>query len=360
MDKTKFIFSNGKASSMTENLTITGIPQNVDPGEASVLRSRLLKASNDFIAKTKISDNQNDDIPIELRAEKYKARQPFYSFNQLVVPDSVKNSLLDGLNLIRLEDKIFNEWGLKEIEPNPRSVLNFYGPPGTGKTLAAHALASHCNKRILASNYAEIESKFVGDGPKNIDAIFHAAERDNALLFIDEADSLLSKRLTNVSQGSEQAINSMRSQLLINLELFSGLIVFATNLLENYDQAFETRVRHIHFLLPDEACRREIWHRHLPKKLPIDEKISLERLAADYSDICGRDIKNAVIAAAVRTASEGRIFVAESDLRKSLEDIISSRTKDNSEPLSPKEQKIMEEKIRAKLSQSEESGIENT
>ncbi len=102
-------------------------------------------------------------------------------------------------------------------------------------------------------------------------------ERDNAILFIDEADSLLSRRLTNVTQGSEQAINSMRSQLLICLERFRGVVIFATNLVENYDKAFETRVRHVHFLLPDEQGRRDIWRRHLPARLPLAPDISLDQ-----------------------------------------------------------------------------------
>lgn len=358
---------------MTETLKISGIPENIDPGEASVFRSRIIRLSNDFLTKTKVSDlsllietnnsngssksvsqpDNSNDIPTEVRAEKYKARKPLYSFDQLIVPQTVRNSLMDGLNLIQLEEKIFNEWGLKEIEPNPRSVLNFYGPPGTGKTLAAHALAAHCGKNILASNYAEIESKFVGDGPKNIDALFYAAERDNALLFIDEADSLLSRRLTDVSQGADQAINSMRSQLLINIELFAGIIVFATNLVENYDKAFETRIRYIQFLLPDKDCRQEIWRRHIPQKLPTDVGISFEKLASDYSDICGRDIKNAVIAAAVRTASEGRDTVREKDLRQSIEDIISNRVKDNSTSLPPEEKERIEKEMVEKLNKSD-------
>ena len=82
-------------------------------------------------------------------------------------------------------------------------------------------------------SYADIESKYHGDGPKNLKSIFYAAERDKAVLFIDEADSLLSKRLTSINTGSEQAINSMRSELLICLEKFEGIVIFATNIVES-------------------------------------------------------------------------------------------------------------------------------
>jgi len=145
-----------------------------------------------------------------------------------IVPDTVKEELLSAIDVIRVEKQVFHDWGLKKIEPFPRTCLNFYGQPGTGKTLAAHAIAQILGRPILIASYAEIESKFHGDGPKNVQAIFYAAERDNAVLFIDEADSLLSKRLTEVTQGSEQAINSMRSQLFICLEGFRGIVVFTT------------------------------------------------------------------------------------------------------------------------------------
>src|SRR6266496_2158927 len=189
------------------------------------------------------------------------------------VPDALMEDLLSAVEVMWVEHKVFDEWGLRTIQPFPHSALNFHGPPGTGKTLAAHAIAHTLKRSILVASYAEIESKFHGEGPKNVKAIFHAAERDQAILFIDEADSLLSKRLTEVTQGSEQAINSMRSQLFICLQEFRGVVIFATNLIENYDKAFETRVRYLHFPLPGEHCRREIWRRHLVPQLPLAENV---------------------------------------------------------------------------------------
>lgn len=199
-----------------------------------------------------------------------------------------------------------------------------HGKPGTGKTLTAHAIAHSLGKPIIVASYAQIESKFLGDGSKNVEALFHAAERDNAVLFIDEADSLLSKRLTNASQGSERAANSMCSQLLICLEKFKGVVIFATNLVENYDKAFETRVRHIHFPMPNEQARYSIWQNHLPPELPLSPSFCIEQLAK-IDDICGRDIKNAVIDAAVRTARNDVCVIQTKDLIDAINRIKSSR-----------------------------------
>jgi len=249
---------------------------------------------------------------------------------------------------------VFDEWGLRKIEPFPRTALNFHGQPGTGKTLAAHAIASKINRPILVASYAQIESMYHGEGPKNVEAIFSAAERDNALLFIDEADSLLSKRLTNVTQGSEQAINSMRSQLLICLERFKGIVIFSTNLIKNYDKAFETRVRNVHFPMPDETCRQEIWKNHLPIELPLegegDKHTRIENVAkemAEIDNVCGRDIKNAVLDVAMRVARQGRESIKPEDFIESVERIKAARIEaDSDKELTPQERQEIKEKIK--------------
>ncbi len=266
----------------------------------------------------------NDELTVEERAEQYKARAPLFDFDFLVVPDEVTDALLSAVDLLKVEQTVFDTWNLRSIEPFPRSALNFHGPSGTGKTLAAHAIASYLSKPILPVSYAEIESKYVGDAPKNIEAVFHAAERDDAVLFVDEADSLLSKRLLDVSQGAEQAINSMRSQLLICMERYSGVAIFSTNLVENYDQAFQTRMRYVHFPLPDADCRKRIWDRHLPSQLPLSQDVSTQALA-EIEDVCGRDIKNAVIDAALRAARGGHARIAQSALVEAIERVKSSR-----------------------------------
>ena len=337
----------------TFDLLIGGIPAGIPATVDALCRSRLEHAVTELLHKTRLKDlkitvttdsgllnghagssleaettgqtRSSDDPPIEIRALQYKAQQPLFTFEQLVVPDTLMEDLLSAVEVIRVERKVFDEWGLRKIQPFPHTALNFHGPPGTGKTLAAHAIAHGLNRTILVASYAEIESKFHGEGPKNIKAIFHAAERDHAILFIDEADSLLSKRLTEVTQGSEQAINSMRSQLFMCLQEFRGVVIFATNLVENYDKAFETRVRYLHFPLPDEQCRREIWRRHLVPQLPVAENVSPDQLAAYADDICGRDIRNAVIDAAVRVARYRKDHVELRDLIEAVDRIKAAR-----------------------------------
>jgi AAA+ superfamily predicted ATPase len=116
----------------------------------------------------------------------------------------------------------------------------------------------------------------------------------DAVLFFDEADTLLGKRLSSVTQGIDNEVNAMRSTLLIELERFDGIAIFATNFARNYDEAFRSRItHHVRFDLPDEKARAGIWQRMLVEGIPLEgERQSLVDAASRQSDgLSGRDIR---------------------------------------------------------------------
>lgn len=259
------------------------------------------------------SQEEQNEFDYERLSENYQASVPHYSFDQVILPDRTKTEIEEAIGVLEVEEKVFDEWGLRSIIPTATSALSFYGPPGTGKSMAAEAVAQKMGKKILSATYADIESKYHGEGPKMVKAIFRAAEKQDAVLFLDESDSLLSKRLTNVSDGSAQAINSMRSQLLICLEKFKGVVIFATNLVVNYDRAFLSRLINIEFPMPDQKARIEIWDRHIRGEnihIPLASDVDTCELAEKY-EFCGRDIKNAVKSACVSTALQKKDFVTQ-------------------------------------------------
>ena len=251
----------------------------------------------------------------------YHAETPHYSFEQVILPEDTRNKILEAVATIQVEPKVFDEWGLRTIIPYAASAMSFYGPPGTGKTMAAEAVAHMLGKKIIRAAYADIESKYHGEGPKMVKAIFLAAEREDAVLFLDESDSLLSKRLTDVRSGSEQAINSMRSQLLMWLEQFRGIVIFATNLVVNYDRAFLSRLISIEFPVPDKTARKAIWDKHLRGEgmnIPLSDDVDTDELAEKYT-FCGREIKNAVKDACVTAAMHEKDSVTQSDFLRACE-----------------------------------------
>ena len=271
----------------------------------------------------------NNEFDYEQKSKQYIPVEPSYSFERVILNEDVLEKIEEAVGVLECENKVFKEWGLYEIQPHPSTSLSFYGPSGTGKTMTAEAVAQKLGKKILKVSYADVESKYHGEGPKMVKAIFLAAEKNDAVLFFDEADSLLSKRLTSVSQGSEQAINSMRSQLLICLEEFRGIVIFATNLVINYDQAFLTRLISVEFKKPNIETRKRIWDVHIKPlpdgkthqlNIPLSENIDTQELAEKY-DFSGREIRNAVVSACVSVAMAKREIVEQADFLKASDKI---------------------------------------
>lgn len=287
---------------------------------------------------------------------------PRYSFDQIILPAETKDRILSDLNSIKCQDLIYNQWGFSEVESKPKSILNFFGPPGTGKTMCAHAIAKMLDKQLLALNYSEIESKYVGDAAKNLKKAFDTATDLGAVMFFDEADSFLGKRIENVSHGSDQALNSLRSQMLILLEEFEGVVLFATNLVTNFDKAFESRILdHIKLELPNKEARAAIIDKMLPSKLPLDHRFTQDELleANDLIDgFAGREIKNAILTMLLDKASlglENPVFTFD-DLKSAL-----AKKKEQIEKLKAEDKERRKEKIAKRLQDKfeEEAAYEN-
>ena len=203
-------------------------------------------------------------------------------------------------------DLIFNRWGLGERHPTGLALaFNFAGPSGTGKTICAEAIAHVLGRRLLLVRYAELESMWMGETPKNVAAVFRRAREERAVLFFDEADAIASRRSTSVEQGFNRESNTVVSVLLQELEAFSGVVIFATNLAANFDPAFERRIRtHVLFEMPGIEERRQIWRVQMhPTLTPLADDVDFGTLAERY-EVSGGDIRNAVLRAALAAASE--------------------------------------------------------
>lgn len=195
-----------------------------------------------------------------------------FDLKSVVLPASTANEIREALIKVRYHSLIYKVWGFNEVDPSGAGcVLNFYGPPGTGKSRAAEALAGELGIPFLKVDLAELESKFMGETAKNLSAAFRQANEQASLLFFDEADTVLGKRLASVTQGVDAEINLTRSTMLIEMDGFSGVLVFASNFPENYDSAFRRRIsHHIHFDLPDFEARVRLWDMHLVSAIPLE------------------------------------------------------------------------------------------
>lgn len=250
--------------------------------------------------------NESDVFALNSKEDKstvvFQAQEPEYTLDDVVMNDDEKRALLRALTIITQRDLIFDKWGFNKVDRSTKSVLCFHGAAGTGKTMCAHAVADYLGKKIIIGSYSKIQSKFVGEGEKNLVAYFKAAEEQDAVLFIDEADTFLSKRLPSSNENSKH-YNSMSNELYQLIEKFNGCIVFASNHIQDFDPAVISRIiEPIEFKLPDKATRIKIIKKLLPPSAPIelaDEDFA--KLASLTDGFSGRDIRKAML-----------IFVAES------------------------------------------------
>jgi SpoVK/Ycf46/Vps4 family AAA+-type ATPase len=232
--------------------------------------------------------------------ELVEAVEPQRSFDDVVLPERTLRALDHALALVRKHDLIFRQWGLAERHSTGLGLaFHFAGPPGTGKTICAEALAFTLNRKLLVVRYSELESRWVGQTAKHVASVFRAAERQDAVLFFDEADAIAGRRFTAMQAAVDREANSVVNVLLHELEQYPGVVIFATNLAANMDPAFERRIRtHILFEMPDVDARERIWRVQIhPRKTPLAEDVDFRALAEAYPR-SGGDIKNAVLKAA--------------------------------------------------------------
>jgi SpoVK/Ycf46/Vps4 family AAA+-type ATPase len=239
-------------------------------------------------------DDKSEKESIDVRKSRIKLLD-------VALPEVVRKQINVTLSAVKNRHRLSEEWGLSGHGLEGRAViLNFFGPPGTGKSMTAEGIAEYLGKQVLQVNYSELESKYVGETPKNIKRVFKDAKEADAVIIFDEADSFLSKRLTNITQAADYGVNITRSVMLIELEQFDGVVVFTTNLIGNYDTAFMRRIfASIEFTLPDLDAREKIWKLHLGDKLPLAEGITATTLTQKYEGISGADIKDIVFYAAL-------------------------------------------------------------
>ncbi len=253
---------------------------------------------------------------------------PLFNFDDLIIPQKTMNELEDAIHLYANQDHIFRKWGMEITHRNDRKIsLNLYGPPGTGKTMAAHAIADKIGRKIITVSYADIESKYVGETPKNIRNVFSLSEKCNCVLFFDEADAMLSRRVTNMNNSTDVSVNQTRSVLLMLLNTFKGFVIFSTNFLSNYDQAFMRRMVHIEFPLPDAQTRKRLFDKLIPKE--FGNSIDTSLLSEKYSGISGSDISNAVLKSAIQASRRGLDYVPMELIENSIEEIIKSKSVSN-------------------------------
>jgi hypothetical protein len=227
---------------------------------------------------------------------------PRRGWGDLVLPDSQLSAVRHLVDRVRYRGQVYGAWGFLPL-PSEGVVGLFSGPSGTGKTLTAEVVAGELGIDLFKLDLSSVVSKYIGETEKNLEEIFKAAEAANAVLFFDEADAIFGKR-SEVSDAHDRYANIEVAYLLQRLERHDGLVLLATNLAQNIDDAFRRRIHvAVDFPMPEAPERRRIWGCSFPSAFPTDS-VDLDWVAAQF-EISGGSIRNAALASAFIAAAEG-------------------------------------------------------
>lgn len=220
---------------------------------------------------------------------------PIFTWEDLIISDSQKNQLKNACSYIRYRDVVYEEYELnKRFSYGKGLNILLKGSPGTGKTMAAHVIANELNMELYKVDLAQIVSKYIGETEKNLRLIFNESSKSNVILFFDEMDALFGKR-SEVKDSKDKYSNLETSFLLQKIEEQEGVIIMATNYLENIDPAFIRRIQFIvDFPKPIKDERKRIWLSMFTDKVPISDNVDFEYLA-DRFELSGGEIKNVVL-----------------------------------------------------------------
>jgi hypothetical protein len=227
-----------------------------------------------------------------------------YSWDDLVLPRPTEARLRELSSAIAAREQVFSSWGFRRLSGGHSSLrVLFTGSSGTGKTMSAAVLAREVGLELFQVDLSAVVSKYIGETEKNLEQIFRAAEGSGALLFFDEADALFGKR-SDVSDAHDRYANIEASYLLQRIERYDGVLILATNLSANMDEAFSRRLHgEIEFPLPDETARNALWHKALPAAAPVADDVDHGFLARQFP-LTGGDIRNVALSAAFLAAHE--------------------------------------------------------
>ncbi|HEX2211494.1 MAG TPA: ATP-binding protein [Longimicrobium sp.] len=238
------------------------------------------------------------------------------SWEDLVLPTGTMEQLEEIRHWLRHGDTLLDEWEMRaKLRPGFTSL--FYGPPGTGKTLSACLLGKHCGCDVYMVDLSMIVSKYIGETEKNLGRVFDMAENRRWILFFDEADALFGRR-TSVDSAHDRFANQEVSYLLQRIESFNGVVILASNLKGNIDDAFLRRFHSVvYFPMPRPAERRRIWQNAFSPRAVLEPAIDLTRLA-DKHDLSGGTIMNVVRYSSLKALSRNEFVIQLEDMEEGI------------------------------------------
>ncbi|HET7795920.1 MAG TPA: ATP-binding protein [Rhizobacter sp.] len=277
------------------------------PGEPYF--SGALRVSDEYLSLLTTGERHKPDFSASFPAKRIHTT---LGWNDLVLGPEVLEEVQAITTWIRHADTLLREWRLgKALKPGYRSL--FFGPPGTGKTLTATLIGQAVQADVYRIDLSMVVSKFIGETEKNLAQVFDQAQSRNWVLFFDEADELFGKR-TATSSSNDRYANQEVSYLLQRVEDFPGVVILATNLKANIDEAFARRFQSlVHFPMPDADQRLRLWQGVAQHTGRLAPDVKLAELAEAH-ELSGGAIANVLRYGAISALQAGRSQIGAQDL----------------------------------------------
>ncbi|KAG0418621.1 26S proteasome regulatory subunit 6B like protein, partial [Dictyocoela roeselum] len=260
-------------------------------------------------------------IPVMSETEK-----PDVTYADVGGLDFQKQEIRETVELPLIEHELYKRIG---IEP-PRGVL-LYGPPGTGKTMLVKAVANHTNATFIKVNGSEFVQKYLGEGPRMVRDVFRLArEKSPSIVFIDEVDSIATKRF-DAATSADREVQRVLLELLNQMDGFDQSsnvrVIMATNRVDTLDPAL-TRPgrldRKIEFPLPDKRQKRLVFNT-ITAKMNIDPSVDLETFVSRSDKISCADIHSICQEAGMFAVRNSRYVVMQSDFEEAYTKVLGNK-----------------------------------
>lgn len=240
--------------------------------------SGALQITNEYLSYFTLGTPHKPDYSIHFPAKRIETG---LNWDDLVLDERTMAEVDEIRTWVQYGQTLLQDWKMSnKIKPGYRAL--FYGPPGTGKSLTACLLGKTFGLDVYRIDLSMVVSKFIGETEKNLAGVFDQAINKNWILFFDEADALFGKR-SNTTSSNDRYANQEVAYLLQRIEDFPGLVVLATNLKANIDEAFGRRFQSmIYFPVPGPAQRERLWQQSFPSHVTMEDAGQLSEVAKKY------------------------------------------------------------------------------
>ncbi|WUR04210.1 proteasome subunit RPT3 (RPT3) [Vairimorpha necatrix] len=260
----------------------------------------------------------DSSIPVMADSEK-----PDVTYSDVGGLDVQKQEIRETVELPLLHHDLYKQIG---IEP-PRGVL-LYGPPGTGKTMLVKAVANHTKATFISINGSEFVQKYLGEGPRMVRDVFRLArEHEPSIMFIDEADSIATKRF-DASTSADREVQRVLLELLNQMDGFDQncnvRVIMATNRADTIDPALlrPGRLdRKIEFPLPDRRQKRLVFST-ITSKMSLSNDVDIEALVNRPDRISCADINSICQEAGTLAVRSSRYVVNHKDFEEAYTKVV--------------------------------------